>query len=264
MLTAIILAAGDSSRMGRPKALLEYRGRFFIENVCAALRLAGIEERVAVLGRDAAAITSAWKPAGEKVVVNPEPDLGQISSLRAGLLAADPGAEAFMVCLADQPTVAPGTYRELIAFWVLHKDAIVIPRCKRDMAQEQSQVTGHNPLEVPSQMASGPQTARSQNQSPVTGHKSQVTTPDSADSPLATNHSPLSPGHSPLSFKRGHPIIIPAIYRNLCFEGPLEAGLHWVIHHPSVKIFDFTVEDAGIIRDFDTPQDYEKPVNGNL
>jgi len=227
MLTAVILAAGNSSRMSRPKALLEYRGKFFIENVCAALRLAGIEARVAVLGRDAAAITSAWKPAGEKVVVNPEPDLGQLSSLRAGLLEADPGAEAFMVCLADQPTIAPGTYRELIAFWVLHKDAIVIPRCKRDMVQEQSQVTSL---------------------------RSQVTTPNSADLPLAT-------GHSPLSSKRGHPVIIPAIYRHLCFAGPLEAGLHWVTHHPSVKVLDLTVEDAGIIRDFDTPQDYEKLVN---
>jgi CTP:molybdopterin cytidylyltransferase MocA len=215
MLTAIILAAGNSSRMGRPKALLEYRGKFFIENVCAALCLAGIEERVAVLGRDAAAITAAWKPAGEKVVVNPEPDLGQLSSLRTGMAAADPGAEGFMVCLADQPTIAPQTYKDIIAFWMLRKDSIIIPRCRREATQSQEQ--------------------------------SQVTT-----------NSPLATGHSPLSSKRGHPIIIPAVYRHLCFEGPLARGLRWVIHHPSVKIFDLTVEDAGIIRDFDTPQDYEK------
>lgn len=240
MLSAVILAAGNSERMGRPKALLEYRGKFFIENVCAALRLAGIEERVAVLGRDAAAITSAWKPAGEKVIVNPEPDLGQLSSLRAGLLAADPGAEAFMVCLADQPTIAPQTYKDIIAFWCERKDYIIIPQCLRDkVAGNKSQVTGQNEEKV------------------------VLKNTDSADSPLATLHCPLPTDHCPLLYKRGHPIIIPAVYRHLCFEGPQALGLHWVTHHPSVKVLDLTVEDTGIIRDFDTPEDYAKLVSGN-
>ena len=230
-LTAIILAAGNSSRMGRPKALLEYRGKCFIENVCAALRLAGVEERIAVLGADAEAIASVWKPAGEKVVVNPAPGLGQLSSLRAGIEAASKESDGFIVCLADQPTIAPQTYKDIIAFWCESKDYIVIPRCLRDkVAGDRSQVTGQN------------------------GGKIILKNTDSAYLPLATNHSTLS-------FKRGHPIIIPAIYRHLCFEGPLTSGLHWVTHHPSVKVLDLTVEDAGVIRDFDTQRDYERLVN---
>ncbi|MBU2575322.1 MAG: nucleotidyltransferase family protein [Elusimicrobia bacterium] len=211
MLSAVILAAGDSKRMGRPKALLEWRGRGFLETVCAALRLAGVEERIAVLGRASEEILAGWSPAGEKTAVNPRPEEGQLSSLRTGLEAAAQASEAFMVCLVDQPAIAPRTYKDIIAFRSAHKDSIIIPRVPRPAAQ------------------------------------SQVT----ADSPLSTLHSPLS-------FKRGHPIIIPAIYRQLCFEGPLEAGLHWVTHHPSVKVADLEVEDAGIILDIDIPEDYEE------
>lgn len=185
--------------MGSPKALLSWRGRPFIEHVCAALRAAGVEDRVAVLGRDSARILAAWQPAGENVVVNPKPEDGQLSSLRAGLEAADENAEAVMVCLADQPTIKPGTYAEVTAAWRGHKDSIVIPRVPRP------------------------------------GRKD---------------------GEPP--FKRGHPIIIPAEFLGLCFAGPLDKGLHWVTHHPSVKIYDLDSDDQGIIRDFDNPGDYEK------
>lgn len=179
--------------MGRPKALLEWRGLPFLEHVCRALRAAGVEDRVAVLGRDSAGILAGWKPAGEKVAVNPRPGDGQLSSLRVGLEAADPAAEAFLVCLADQPTVASETYRAVIAAWRKNPVAIVIPRTFR-----------------------------------------------ASDSRM----------------KRGHPVIIPAAYRALCFEGPLDKGLHWVTHHPSAKVADLDLEDREIIRDFDTPEDY--------
>ena len=193
MLSAIILAAGESARMGRPKALLQWKNRPFIEHVCSALRAAGVEDRVAVLGRASGEILKAWTPAGEKVAVNLKPENGQLSSLRAGLEYAAADCEAFMVCLADQPTVDPETYKKLIAFWAYNKNSIIIPRTLR------------------------------------------------AEDPR---------------LKRGHPIIIPAEFRRLCYEGPLEKGLHWVTHHPSVKIADLEVADKEIIRDFDTPEDY--------
>ena len=194
MLSAVILAAGDSSRMGRPKALLRWRGRPFIEHVCDALRRCGVEDRAVVLGRDSPEILAAWTPAGEKVAVNPHPEHGQLSSLRTGLAEVSEAAEGVMVCLADQPTVDGETYRLLIDCWAENKDSIVIPRV-------------------------------------------------------------LKPAESRL--KRGHPIILPASCRPLCFEGPLEKGLHWVTHHPSAKVTDLEVKDPEIIRDFDTPADYE-------
>jgi len=194
MLSAIILAAGESARMGRPKALLQWRGKCFLEHVCSALRSSGVDDRVAVLGRASSEILASWTPAGEKVAVNLKPENGQLSSLRAGLGIASEYSEAFMVCLADQPGILPETYKKIIAFWSYHKDSIVIPRT------------------------------------------------------ILTQDSRL---------KRGHPIIIPAAYRHLCFEAPPDKGLHWVTHHPSVKVADIEVGDSAIIRDIDTPGDYE-------
>ena len=194
MLSAIILAAGDSSRMGGAKALLQWRGLPFIEHVCAALRRAGVEDRVAVLGRASHEILAAWTPAGEKVTVNVKPEHGQLSSLRAGLAELSEFSEGFLVCLADQPTISAETYKKVIDCWLSNKETIVIPRTFR-----------------------------------------------AADSRL----------------KRGHPIIIPAAHKGLCFEGPLDKGLHWVTHHPAVRITDLEVKDPEIIRDFDTPDDYE-------
>ncbi|MBI4803038.1 MAG: nucleotidyltransferase family protein [Elusimicrobia bacterium] len=225
MLSAVILSAGESRRMGRPKALLEYRGKFFIEAVRSALAVAGVDSVIAVLGRHSEEIRKAWKPEGVVFTVNARPEEGQLSSFRIGLEAAPKNAEAFMVCLVDQPAIAPWTYKDIIAFWSAHKDCIVIPCCRRPAAQ-----------------------------SPVANHQSQDTSRQSQ----VIIDSILTPLPSALSFKRGHPVIIPAIYRRLCFEGPLEAGLHWVTHHPSVKVADLEVEDAGIIFDIDTPEDYRK------
>ena len=194
MISAIVLAAGDSSRMGRPKALLQWRGLPFIEHVCAALRRAGVEDRVAVLGRTSHEILAGWTPAGEKVTVNLMPEHGQLSSLKTGLAELSEFSEGFLVCLADQPTIPAETYKKVIDCWLSNKETIVIPRTFR-----------------------------------------------AADSRL----------------KRGHPILIPAAHKGLCFEGPLDKGLHWVTHHPSVRITDLEVKDPEIIRDFDTPEDYE-------
>ena len=183
--------------MGRPKALLQWRGLPFVEHVCVSLRAVGVEDRVAVLGRASTEILASWTPAGEKVTVNLKPENGQLSSLRVGLGFTSEYSEAFMVCLADQPTILPETYKKIIDFWLYHKDSMVIPRTLRPL-----------------------------------------------DSRL----------------KRGHPIIIPAAYRHLCFEGPLDKGLHWITHHPSVKIADLDLEDREIIRDFDTPEEYQQLV----
>jgi molybdenum cofactor cytidylyltransferase len=153
-----------------------------------------VEDRVVVLGRDSREILAGWVPAGEKVAVNPNPEHGQLSSLRAGFADVSEFSEGFMVCLADQPTIDPETYKKIIACWASDKDSLVIPRVFR------------------------PEDSR---------------------------------------LKRGHPIIIPAAHKALCFEGPLDKGLHWVTHHPAVKIADLEVTDPGIIRDFDTPEEYE-------
>jgi CTP:molybdopterin cytidylyltransferase MocA len=197
MISALILAGGDSSRMGRTKALLKYGGRTFLETVCAGVKAADVKETVVILGASRKEVLAVWKPEQEKIAFNETPELGQIASVRAGLPLVSPEAEAIMIALVDQPTIKPGTYKLIADFWLRNKDFIVIPKCPR-------------------------------------------TAPAGAS-----------------AHKRGHPIIIPRKYFPLCFDGPADMGLHWVTHHPSVKVLDLVVEDAGIILDFDTPEEYE-------
>jgi len=230
MLSALILAGGDSSRMGRTKALLEYGGRTFLEAVCAGVRAAGVKETIVILGASRKEVLAAWKPEREKIAFNETPELGQIASVRAGLALVSREAGAVMIALVDQPTIEPGTYKLIADFWRSNKDFLIIPKCRRTA---EPQTTSHEP------QASG-------DQSPVTSHRT-----DSADYPLSTIHYPLP-------FKRGHPIIIPRKYFPLCSEGPADKGLHWVTHHPSAKVLDLVVEDLEIIRDFDTPEEYKE------
>lgn len=114
MVPGIVLAAGRSSRMGRPKALLPCGPgqETFVARVVMRLRLGGVAD-VLVVGRpDDVALRDeldliALPP---RFVENPDPDRGQLSSLVAGLNAADrPGVRGVMVLPVDMPDVRAGT-----------------------------------------------------------------------------------------------------------------------------------------------------------
>ena len=111
--TAVVLAAGLSRRMGRPKALVSVGGKRFLERVLASLRSARVDQIVVVLGHQADAIRSSVPLDGVTVVVNAEYARGMASSLRAGLAAARPTSRRAMVVLADQPFVAAETFHRL-------------------------------------------------------------------------------------------------------------------------------------------------------
>lgn len=124
-VAGVILAAGESSRMGRDKALLPYAGATFLEHL-ARLFLAHVSPVVAVLGHHAGAIRAALSPQPHlHFVVNPDYPAGQLSSLQAGLRALPAAASAALVTLVDHPAVAESTVRAILA----HSAApLVIPR----------------------------------------------------------------------------------------------------------------------------------------
>lgn len=148
MVSALILAGGDSSRMGRTKALLEYDGRTFLEAVCAGVKAAGVKETIVILGASRKEVLAAWKPEQEKIAFNETPELGQIASVRAGLAMVSPEAEAVIIALVDQPTIEPGTYKLIADLWRSNKDSIVIPKCKRAAQAVPGPQTGQDPALV--------------------------------------------------------------------------------------------------------------------
>jgi molybdenum cofactor cytidylyltransferase len=128
MIAGLILAAGESSRMGADKALLTYRGRTFLETVFNVLREAGIERIVIVLGHRAERIEPAVNLPRAEFIFNPNYRRGQTSSLQAGLRAlATPECEAVVLCLVDHPLVSPETIRRLTTAFQRSLAPVVIP-----------------------------------------------------------------------------------------------------------------------------------------
>ena len=127
MIAGIILAAGASSRMGSPKALLEYRGETFIQRLVRVLS-AVCDPVIVVLGYHADALHSAVPDA--TIVVNPAPERGQLSSLQTGLSALPSAAEGFLFTPVDSPAVKIATVERLASEFQRRDPAtlFVIPR----------------------------------------------------------------------------------------------------------------------------------------
>lgn len=128
MIAGIILAAGASSRMGTPKALLDYRGESFVGRLVRVLGTA-CNPVVVVLGYHADAIRPHI-PASAKIVVNSDPARGQLSSLQTGLAALPADIEGFAFIPVDSPAVAENTVAALALAFKQRNPAtqFVIPR----------------------------------------------------------------------------------------------------------------------------------------
>jgi CTP:molybdopterin cytidylyltransferase MocA len=116
---AIVLAAGGSSRMGRPKALLPLGARTVLSTVAGCVLRSGVDRLVIVLGHEAEAVRrDAGLPEDPRlqVVVNPGWAEGLASSLRAGLEACE-DLDAILVALGDQPGLDPKSIDGLLATW---------------------------------------------------------------------------------------------------------------------------------------------------
>lgn len=116
MMPAVLLAAGASSRMGRPKALLEVGGRTFVRRILETLRDGGVGDTVVVVRAGAGAVAREIDAAGfGRPIENPDPDRGQLSSLIVGLDAVErPGVPGALVTLVDVPLVRPSTVAALL------------------------------------------------------------------------------------------------------------------------------------------------------
>jgi molybdenum cofactor cytidylyltransferase len=132
VISAIVLAAGASSRMGQAKAALPIgsSGETVVSRVVRTLLAGGVPEVVVVAGAHIDAVRAAM-PAHEpraRVIEHPGWEKGQLSSLQAGLDAIDsPLLEGALVTLVDVPMVLPATVAGVISEWRRSRAPIVRP-----------------------------------------------------------------------------------------------------------------------------------------
>jgi CTP:molybdopterin cytidylyltransferase MocA len=193
-IVGIVLAAGQSRRMGRPKALLRTApaGQHFVSKLVATLTDAGVDE-VVVVGRSRdetlrSVVEELRTPA--RYVVNAAPERGQLSSLNAGLDAAESsGAEAIVVMPVDMPLVRTETIRTALAS-LRNSSAPIVRICHQ----------GHH-------------------------------------------------GH-PVLFRR-------ETFADLRRADP-SAGARAVVRQYAHQVLEVDVDDPGVLRDFDWPEEYRR------
>jgi molybdenum cofactor cytidylyltransferase len=128
LLAAVILSAGASSRMGQPKALLAYRESTFLEHLIQASRHPKVGLTRVVLGAGADEIRVQAKLNPSMVVLNPDWEKGQLSSIVAALrsLSQTP-TDGILLCPVDHPLVTAALIDELIQRFYDSGKPIVVP-----------------------------------------------------------------------------------------------------------------------------------------
>ena len=112
MISAIILAAGKSERMGTPKALLPFRGRTFLENILQAIAGSCLTTTVVVVGHHRDEIAARLNI--PNMVFNPHYEQGMVTSFQAGIRALPPDSIGAVLFLVDHPVVEPSTIDVLV------------------------------------------------------------------------------------------------------------------------------------------------------
>jgi molybdenum cofactor cytidylyltransferase len=127
MIAAVLLAAGQSSRMGQHKLLLPLLGKPLVLHAVESVLASEVEETLVVVGHRAEAVREALAGQPVRIIENPDYAQGQSTSLRAGVVALAPETEAVVILLGDQPLLSADLLNALIAAWKRSNRPIVAP-----------------------------------------------------------------------------------------------------------------------------------------
>lgn len=132
MIAAVVLSAGESSRMGRPKALLPIEGETFIGRIVGSLKRTQVGKILVVLGHNADQLAAAIGALPVEILINPNYQLGQLSSLQVAVrtLLSDPDCDGMLVHLVDHPYIDASLVDRMIRQFYESKKDIVVPRCR--------------------------------------------------------------------------------------------------------------------------------------
>lgn len=128
-VTALLLAAGKSSRMGRCKPLLPLGDETVIERCLNTLHNGGVNRTIVVVSIHGEEVARAASKHPVQIVVNPDESGDMASSIRAGYDAATEETSGIIVALCDYPLVLAGTVQSLIDQHAKHPECIITPTC---------------------------------------------------------------------------------------------------------------------------------------
>jgi molybdenum cofactor cytidylyltransferase len=189
---AIILAAGESKRMGRPKMLLTINNRTMLENVIGNVAGSDVDNTLVVIGAERETITELVNKSSVKHCYNDNYKKGMLSSVKCGFRNLPSDYEAVMVFQGDQPLIFPGIINRLIGEYRSSDKGIVIPVYNK---------------------------------------------------------------------KRGHPVLIDRKYRADIEKIDAGEGLRALAYLFSEDVMEVETDDPGILRDFDTYEEYIEDFN---
>ena len=127
MIAGIVLAAGRSSRLGRPKQLLPVHGEPLIRHTLRHVLASSLDQVILVVGHKADEVRNAVAGLPAICVFNPDAAAGQSTSVRSGIAAVLPEVEAAVFILGDQPGVDPNVIDALVNAWRESRPPVVAP-----------------------------------------------------------------------------------------------------------------------------------------
>lgn len=132
MIHAVILSAGESSRMGQPKALLPVNGIRFVEKIVSALKSTAVGNIIIVLGHNAAEMRQKISELPVTILINQDYQQGQLSSLQVALRHLQSGesnpVDGILVHLVDHPYLSGELVNLMISRFYETRKLIVVPR----------------------------------------------------------------------------------------------------------------------------------------
>ncbi len=132
MIWAMILAAGESKRMGKPKLLLPFREKTIIEIIVATVVSSKVEQTLVILGSAPEKIVQKIKNYPVKIVYNRDFRNGMLSSVQCGFKSLPEETRAVLVVLGDQPSISTSVINELIDVYKSSGKGIVLPVYKKE------------------------------------------------------------------------------------------------------------------------------------
>lgn len=129
MICAIVLAAGQSRRMGTQKVLLPVQGKSLIARVADEALASRVSHTLVVVGRDADSIRKELADRPVQFVQNPEPESEMLASVRCGLRELPEGCTGVAIVLGDQPGIKAELIDQLMQTFDVSGRGIVVPVC---------------------------------------------------------------------------------------------------------------------------------------